>query len=696
MTSYLLTLLLLVAIHFTTNAQNQAIVDSLIRVVNSNSADTSKVKALNKLSVQYWYADPEMATNYANDALTLGNHIGFKKEVARSYNSIGVINDIQGNYEEALEYYFKSLAIKEEIDDKRGISGAYNNIGLIHKNQGNHTLALEYYFKSLEIAEQIDNKKGMALAYNNIGIINANQQHHEEALKYYFKSLKLRKEIGDTRGEAGSYNNIGNVYDNQGNYQQALQYYFKGLNLNNEYGYKYGALRASVNIGTVYNRTGEHQLALDKFTSSLQMAEETGDKYGIALSNNNLGITLNYLGKGEEAIGYLQTGLTLSDEIGSTELVRDAAKELSEIYAQHTDYKEAYRHHKLYKQMFDSLDNEANTRKLTELEMQYAFDKQQKETEFETQQTELEHAAAIKRQKLLRNSFFVGFALMVLLAFAFFRNFKIKQKANLVLEEQKKIIEEKNKDITDSIKYAKHIQDALLPNKELMQKVFKEHVIYYQPKDIISGDFYWVEQKGNKLFFALADCTGHGVPGAIMSIIGHSGINKAINEMNLQAPANILNQLNRYVHETLQQDYENSTVRDGMDIAFCTIDLETKKLHFAGANNPVYIIRDNTLHELKGNHFAIGGFWGDELKPYTEKQFDLKEGDMIYTFSDGYPDQFGGPGGKKFKYNQFRDLLLSICTRSSVEQHQQLHQTITNWMGDLEQIDDICVVGVKV
>lgn len=269
---------------------------------------------------------------------------------------------------------------------------------------------------------------------------------------------------------------------------------------------------------------------------------------------------------------------------------------------------------------------------------------------------------------------------------------KVKERTIEVVK-QKEELEEKNKDITDSIKYASRIQHALLANDEYISKDLLDYFVFLKPRDIVSGDFCWMTEKGDQLFFAVVDCTGHGVPGAFVSIIGNNGLYRAVTEFELKKPSEILDKLNELVEETFKQS-SNGQIKDGMDIALCCYDRKKKTLEFAGANNPLYHISGGQLTEIKGDKQPIGAF--DNRKKFTNQIINLKEKDSIYIFSDGYADQFGGAQAKKFKYNQFKNMLLSIQEKAMAEQKEIIHKTIVNWMGELEQVDDICVVGVKV
>ena len=256
-------------------------------------------------------------------------------------------------------------------------------------------------------------------------------------------------------------------------------------------------------------------------------------------------------------------------------------------------------------------------------------------------------------------------------------------------------LERKNKDILDSINYARRIQTAMLPSEHHFKEHLSNSFIFFKPKDIVSGDFYWMERMGDKILFAAADCTGHGVPGAFMSIIGHNGLNKAIVENGVFQPAAILDQLNVTVSETLKQSGQEE-VKDGMDISMCCLDLKTMELEFAGAFNPLYLVRNGELIETKADRQPIGSFVGEQRKKFTNHTIKLQKNDAIYIFSDGFPDQFGGPKGKKFRYKQFRELLVESHDKHHEKIPLHLDKVINDWRGEIEQIDDIVVIGVKV
>lgn len=268
----------------------------------------------------------------------------------------------------------------------------------------------------------------------------------------------------------------------------------------------------------------------------------------------------------------------------------------------------------------------------------------------------------------------------------------VKQKDEI--EKQNEKISELYKEVTDSIKYAKRLQEAILPPNEIIEKLLPSSFILFKPKDIVSGDFYWVEQKNNNTYFAAVDCTGHGVPGAFMSILGNNALKEALS--NFDTPCEILDALNKGISEKLHNNALGSTTKDGMDLALCCYNPKTNELQYAGAYNPLYIIRDEKIIETKADKFAIGTYFENPNQKYTNHLFKLQQNDKIYIFSDGYADQFGGEKGKKMMYKRFRDYLLTIQHEKCAEQKKLLDHNIEQWKGSLEQVDDVLVIGMHV
>jgi len=272
---------------------------------------------------------------------------------------------------------------------------------------------------------------------------------------------------------------------------------------------------------------------------------------------------------------------------------------------------------------------------------------------------------------------------------------KVKERT-LKIEKQKEEIEEQKKHIMDSIYYARRIQNAILPSFELINEHLNNYFILYLPKDIVSGDFYWVQEADNLFMIAAVDCTGHGVPGAFMSIVGFNQLNHAVTVKKARSAGSILDEFNRGVITTLNENMSENSIKDGMDMALCVLDTDGMRAEFAGANNPLVLIRDNQIIRYKGDRFPIGAFEGDEPQSFKNNLIDLKKGDCLYLFSDGYADQFGGLDGKKFMYKHFEELLLNVHSLPVSDQKEELNKTYLKWKGSNDQVDDILVIGIKI
>ncbi|MBU0763258.1 MAG: tetratricopeptide repeat protein, partial [Bacteroidetes bacterium] len=566
------------------------------------------------------------------------------------------------------EIYQKGLKLAEKINNKDMISKFVNNLGAGYLNLGQFDMALKQYRRSIELARKLGNEERIAIAYDNIGVIHQRNKEYEKALESHTKALEISKKLNDRHRIATCYENLGVDYagksdSNRTYFDLALENYNKALEMHIENGLRRRASNCLYNLASLYYRQKDYDKALE-------LAEKSHK---------------------------------LNLEVGGVDNLRDTYNLLADCYEKKEKYKEAHEYYKNYKKMFDSLINVENVKKITQIEMRSEFDQIQKEREFEQRKKDILKEAELQRQKNTRNYLFILVGSLVLIVFIILRNYRIKQRRNALLARQKDEIENKNTQITDSIKYARRIQQAILPPDRLLQKLLPDAFVFYKPKDIVSGDFYWIEQKDNRIMFAVVDCTGHGVPGAFISIVGHNGLNRAINEFRLKKPAAILDKLNEIVNHTLRQSYEESAIRDGLDIALCSMDKEAMSLEYAGAYNPLYIIREKRLIEIKADKQPVGQFIGEAQKPYTNHTVPLEKEDMIYLFSDGYPDQFGGDndavreqGGEKYKLERIRKLLISVADKSPDIQKRELERVLAAWQGNLDQLDDICVMGVKV
>ncbi|MCE9540570.1 MAG: tetratricopeptide repeat protein, partial [Bacteroidetes bacterium] len=615
-----------------------------------------------------------------------------------------------GLYNTGLLYSYEAIELAEKNNFKKGISASYGNIGLFYKEQGDYPKALDFYFKALKIDEELGNKKGVGRHLGSIGSVYLIQGDNPKALEYYFKALEITEKFGDKNGTATKLANIGSVYMKQGEYSKALGYYLKSLKITEEIGSVNGISTQLGNVGTAYMVQGDYSKALDNYFKALKIAEELGDKIGILANLSNIGSLYTEQKKYKEAYDYLSRALVLSKNLGAKDMMKSDYERFSVLYENANiplpdsignkllNMEQmrllSIKYYKRSIEIRDEIFSEESKKQLVRKEMNYEFEKKEEATKAEQDIKDALAMADKKKANLVLILISCLFVLVFVFAFFVFRSLGITRKQKGIIEKKSKLLEEKNKDITDSIHYAKRIQDALLRDEEHTSLHLPEHFILYIPKDIVSGDFYWGAEKQGYWFFAAVDCTGHGVPGAVMSMLGISFLNDIVSSEQLPSPAEVLNRLRERVVKELRQTGEVGGSKDGMDISIARLNLTTFELQWAGANNSLTLIRNGGLEEIKANKQPIG--YHPENSPYTNHEIQLQKGDSIYIFSDGYADQFGGPKGKKLSQKKLKNLFMIHNYLSMKEQKTLLKKRFNEWKGSLEQVDDVCVFGVRV
>ncbi len=714
---YLLLIILALQLETLQASGKQDSLENVLRSLparNAGSPDTLRIHVMNELSREYIKSgDHDRSLNLAAEAKKLAETVlaskkgtdalkqNLRKHISNSLHNTATVYYYQGDYDKALDQYLISLALREEINDVKGIGLSANNIGNIYNNKGDYANALNYYLKSLKVRESLGDKKGMAASFNNIGSLYESQKEFSQALDYFKKSLKLREEISDLQGTALALNNIGNVYYNIGSSEMALDHYKKSLDIRIKIGDKQGMADCYHNIGNIYQKQGSVDEGLVFHQKALALREDLGDKLRMCFSYRNIGLIFLEKNQIQHARNNLLKSLSLAKEVSAKPDIMSAYRALAKIDSASGDFRSAFEYHKDYLLFKDSIHNEESTKKLIQSAMRYEFDKKEQAARLEQEKKDAISDALLREQTMQRNAFIAGFGLMMALSFVSYRSYRNKRKSHEIIAHQKAMVEERNKDILDSINYAKRIQDALLKDEEHVSPHLPEHFIYFKPKDIVSGDFYWVSEKKGYLYLAAADCTGHGVPGAFMSMLGMAFLNEITAAGELLAPSEILDRLRdkivRELSQPLSDEHTNdqSRVKDGMDISLLQMDVETREIWWSGANNPVYIVKanENLLLEIKPDKQPIG--FHSHARPFTTHHLQLEKNDMVYLFTDGYADQFGGEKGKKFKYSKLKELLQTIAHQHATDQKAMLDHAFVHWKGSLEQVDDICLVGIR-
>lgn len=631
----------------------------------------------------------------------------------------------------ALALADRTEALAEKLHYDYGVLIAVEIEGLIYTNRCIYPSALKKYLECLTIAEKLHNRLQVAAAYGNISNIYFYEGNFPEALKYATLALNMGKETGNKKEIGADYGSLGAIYAGMGNNAEALKNYMQALSYAKEtddtgnVGFYYG------NIGSIYLADGNLDKAMEYLKLSLSIAKEVGDRISMGGDYENIAHVLIMRKDHNAAKAYLDSAVYIARTISDNETLRDTYKTMANIDSATGDYKGAYNMYKRYIACSDSIINDKNTKKLVQEQMQYDFDKKQAEEKAEQGKKDVLAEADKKKQQIVTGAVSVGLLLVLAFSGMLFSRFKVTQRQKKIIEEQKGVVEEKNKDILDSIIYAKRLQDAILPPLSEIKSVLPQSFVLYKPKDIVAGDFYWlnviasetkqsksaeqiasgaVHPRNDVILIAACDCTGHGVPGAMVSVVCSNALNRAVKEFGLTEPGKILDKTRELVVETFEKS--EGDIKDGMDISLCAITPLTLeegpgvRLQWAGAYNPLWYIPHagegrGEVIELSPDKQPIGK--SDNAKPFTTHTFTLsppleagEAGVSLYLFTDGYADQFGGPKGKKYKYKQLQQLIKDNAGLAMEKQKELLEKEFESWKGNNEQTDDVCVIGIRV
>jgi tetratricopeptide (TPR) repeat protein len=645
---------------------------------------------------------------YYTKALTIRLKLGDKKMIATSYNNLGGIYLNIANFPAALQYFKKSLALREEINDKFGIAVCYTNLGNLAGSRSNYPEALEYHFKALKMKEDLIHSgntevdsASLAKSYTNVGMIYQLEDKQAEALVYQLKALKIRSSLGDKNGISQSYNSLGNISYNQKNNREALSYFEKCLAINKEIGDESDAAATLNNMAVIFKEQGLYEKSLQYLQEAEKIYLRIGEEEGLLNSDINFGSIYFHLKKYNLAEEYYKKAYAASQKFEITDDLKECCLGLSEVYKAQGKFETALDYYQKYTLFKDSISNEEASNKIVRAEMNYDFEKK-KAVENAAHEKEVGIAVAeSKKQKIIIGS--VCGILLLVLGFAVYayRSNLQKQKINRELDIKNKkienayvIIEERNKEVTDSIHYANRIQRAMITSDSYISQFLRNYFIVYQPKDIVSGDFYWAVNHTNKFYIAVADCTGHGVPGAFMSLLNISFLNENVIEKNIAQPNVVLNEQRKHIIKALNP-IGNEDSKDGMDCVLAAFDFKALTLEYAAANNSFYIIRNGELIICAADKMPVGKS-PNESTSFTNQKVQLQKNDSVYIFTDGYADQFGGPKGKKFKYKQLEEILLANCNLPVEAQKEILSERFNSWKGNLEQVDDVLIIGIKI
>jgi serine phosphatase RsbU (regulator of sigma subunit) len=610
--------------------------------------------------------------------------------LVKSYLKKGLYFE-QINIDSSIAYTAEAYKLAKESKNKTLLGRATMRLGIVYQNISDYKKAAVYYREGIRLAEELNNKVLLSESYNSFGNLLAIQKQLPQASEFFHKALVVSKEINDKRKVSVILMNLANIEYNSAyvsnDYRRCNEAYKEAYDwaiLAKDTGQQISCLG---NWGMSYGDEGNFNLSIEKLMKAIDLAKLANHQSDLIFLYHYLGRTYGSMKQHKKAEEAFSQSLKLAFEFKDVDYQSENYYCMAESNYELGNYKEAYDFFEKYKTTEDTLSSKELTAELNTIKAKYDTEKKQKEIEL--------LKVNANKDKITKISLAAGAVMLLILAFLLFNRYRLKSKTNSLLEYQNGIISEKNKDISDSINYAKKIQDAILPSITDIKKVFPECFVLSIPKDVVSGDFYWFTQNDHFKIFVVADCTGHGVPGAFMSMIGNTLLNSIVIERKIFRPDIILNELRKEIISVLKQG-EDSQNKDGMDISLICLNTQTNKLEIACANNPIWILKnDGSLLEIKPDKQPIG-YASTNQNDFTYQSIALEKGDVIYQFTDGYADQFGGTKGKKFKYNQLKETLSEIRSIPLKNQDEVLRKKFVDWKGNLEQIDDILVTGIRV
>jgi tetratricopeptide (TPR) repeat protein len=643
-------------------------------------------------------------------ALQIFNVLNYTKGIAASYKNLGIIEECTGNYGLAKNYYAKALSIEQSMHNLKGVATTLANMGNLDQLTSDYIQAIEKYLAALKIFDEIGEKQLLAYSYGNISIIYLRMKEFEKANLYNQKCLDLSVNLENIASQANCYSLKGSILADQNFYKEAIDAYTKGVAL-------YNSIDDTLSNATLYCSMVDCYLGLNKIKEAknflnramnIDMALQNKD--GMASNHYLLSKILLLENKVNEAHKIGQIALKEAQGLKEKKLQADITKLLAECNEKLDSNTLAIDYYKQHIQLKDSLISNKKIRQLAYAEADYSLHKKIEKSEHkailadkELAQKEKHLSKAKDKNNKMAVSIILCFFIIVWVGKSYSRTKKDKNKLvkeiadetenknSLILENH--VVTEKNREVTKSIEDAKRLQQAILPPDKIVKQYLDQSFILYLPKDIVAGDFYWMHTDGDWVWFAACDCTGHGVPGAMLTLVCHEALNKAVKEMKAQNPAQALDYASLLIEEHFNKEGNPISIADGMDASLCLLHTKTNELFWAGANNPLWVFRKHILLEYKADKQPVGKY--EYRKNFTLHKINLEMNDAIYIFSDGFADQFGGLVGKKMMKKRFEATLLSLQAHHMEDQKQELITYFQNWKQEAEQVDDVLVMGYR-
>lgn len=680
------------------------------------SNDTAVIRTIYNLSYEIEYIDPDTAIFLTKYGIQLAPSM--KKEKLIPY-----LMEVQGDaywqlsdLHTSMKCYEDAQKLFEKDSNQLKAGNMLTNIGYIYMDMDQFENALTYYQKGLKIAEKIGNKKLIVVTKAYIAEVYRLLEQYDKAIETYRETIEYYRANNSNHNLSIAYNNMGIAQFRTNHIDSAKFYYNNALTISRELKDEKNIANTLANLGNIYLNNKEFELAKNYFLEAYQYNLKRNDVMQLMQNYVNLSEAYFHLGQLNKSLEFTKKANEIAEQYDNITYKSMIQKEFADYYEKIGDSDNALKHFKAYFKLYDSIANIEKSKQINKLATIYETERKQLEIDNLEKDKKIQEAVLSEKEsrlkeeevknqqeKLYRIGLFIGICLLLAIAGVIYIGYRNKSKTNeiiseqkLQVEKQKEEIEEAHKEIKDSIVYAKRIQSAILPPNKLVKEYLDDSFILYKPKDVVAGDFYWMEtfastpgEKG--VLFAAADCTGHGVPGAMVSVVCNNALNRSVREHQLLDPGKILDKTTELVISEFEKSEED--VKDGMDIALCS--LEGNNLKYAGANNPLWIIRNGAkeVEEIKANKQPVGKF--DKASSFDTHSVKLNKGDSIYVFSDGFVDQFGGDKAKKYKSLNLKKFLVKIQDHPMENQKKLLDEEFENWKGSIEQIDDVCIIGLR-
>lgn len=706
--------------------------DSLLSTVSTMPDDTNKLNAL--YYIGFNSNNTDTVDKYAHMMLDLATQLDNKRMQAQAYTFIAWAEYCTHDFVAAYMYNTQALDIYRKLGNKTDIASIYMYIATTLSAMNDGAQAIDYYKLSLDMFYELEDSSMVCVILGYLGGISVDNYMFASAKEYFNKAIEISTSCNDTSRVASGNMMLGNLYLRQYKYENFDNYKYLDTacvflrksheiimhNGNSDFVY---LMQLLPKLSNVYLQKALHpdcrakSLMLDSCQYYFDEGFRLGREQGYGFSDFQLSfIKVKYLiarNRMPEAIKLIRE--TEQQILKSVDDVEEYSIDVNECYVDYYqklgDYKKAFEHSQQLYNTYEQRNVHSTQVKITQAQMQTEFDWKLRQRDREEFERELVHKELEARQRMMMVFFLFAFLITVFFATIIHRNSQKRKKLNEELAanqervlEQSKTISRANHDITSSILYARHIQEVAMPSVEVVRSIFPDSMVFFRPRDIVSGDFYWVAQVGRYKAVAVVDCTGHGVPGAFMSMLGLSILNDKFAALDPQSPnftaAYMLDTVRDTLRASLRQNSDDYTNKDGMDMAFCIFDTETSVLQYAGAFRPLLFVRNGEITQYDADRIPISTYLPTD-KPFTNNKLEIKQGDVIYMYSDGITDQFGGAQTQKFTARRLRDMIAGMSQKPFNEQFEIIENTIDTWSatpneyGPHSQTDDMVLVGIR-